>query len=262
MALNHTIKMLREQKGLTQQQLCERVGVSVLTIRNWESGAKSPSLNALRSLALTLGTSLDSLLDMPAVSPRIDFIMSKRERKLVEDYRLLDIHGQHAVDVICAAEKKRVEDMKKAPVESRSYTRFIPYFLTRSAAGFAFPSEDSAFDVIEVDSGLYPNADFAVSISGNSMLPYIHDGDVVFVHKTEELSNGDIGLFSVDGELLCKFYHVDKDNQVSLVSANPEFKNTNRYLSEESICAFRCFGKVLLNTRTDLPQYLDWTLNH
>ena len=53
---------LRKQKGLTQQQLAERVGVHVVQLRRYEAGTSQPTLDVVRSLAVALGISADALL--------------------------------------------------------------------------------------------------------------------------------------------------------------------------------------------------------
>jgi transcriptional regulator with XRE-family HTH domain len=53
---------LRKQKGMTQQQLAERIGVHVAQIRRYEAGTSQPTLDVIRSLAVALGVSADELL--------------------------------------------------------------------------------------------------------------------------------------------------------------------------------------------------------
>lgn len=45
-------------------------------------------------------------------------------------------------------------------------------------------------------------------IQGDSMEPYIHDGSVVYVNH-DPLRAGDVGIFCVDGDMLCKQYYRD-----------------------------------------------------
>lgn len=45
------IKQLREYRHLTQEQLAEKIRVSVGTIKNWENGTSEPSLSAAEDLA-------------------------------------------------------------------------------------------------------------------------------------------------------------------------------------------------------------------
>ena len=53
---------LRKQRSLTQQALAERVGVHVVQLRRYESGASQPTLDVIRKLAMALSVSADLLL--------------------------------------------------------------------------------------------------------------------------------------------------------------------------------------------------------
>ena len=52
----------RKAQSLTQQQLADRSGAHVTQIRRYEAGTSQPTLDVLRSLALALNVSADSLL--------------------------------------------------------------------------------------------------------------------------------------------------------------------------------------------------------
>lgn len=54
--------MARKSQSLTQQQLAEHSGAHVTQIRRYEAGTSQPTLDVLRSLALALNVSADSLL--------------------------------------------------------------------------------------------------------------------------------------------------------------------------------------------------------
>lgn len=110
--------------------------------------------------------------------------------------------------------------------------------------------------MILVDNTVPSEADFAVGIQGNSMYPYINDGDTVYVKKDTDLSIGDVGIFCVDGAMYCKQYYIDEERNLTLLSANPRFKHTNVYVSAESGSYVKCYGKVLLGRRIDLPDYI------
>ena len=53
---------LRKEKGFTQQQLAERVGVHVQQLKRYEGGVSQPTLDVIRNLAMALGVSSDQLL--------------------------------------------------------------------------------------------------------------------------------------------------------------------------------------------------------
>lgn len=56
------IRTLREQKGLTQKQLAERLCVSDKTVSKWETGRGLPDISILMELAAALGVSVPELL--------------------------------------------------------------------------------------------------------------------------------------------------------------------------------------------------------
>lgn len=53
------IRQLREEKGMTQQDLAAQVGVSQTAVCNWESGKAKPELPKAVRLADLFGVTLD-----------------------------------------------------------------------------------------------------------------------------------------------------------------------------------------------------------
>jgi 8-oxo-dGTP diphosphatase/putative hydrolase of the HAD superfamily len=70
--LGKRLQMARQKAGLTQQQLCQKAGLSFSTLTKIERGAiKAPSIFTIRAIAGVIGTSLDELVgDSPARSGR------------------------------------------------------------------------------------------------------------------------------------------------------------------------------------------------
>lgn len=62
MELNEKIQELRNQKGLTQEQLAEQLFVSRTAISKWESGRGYPSIDSLKEISKYFSISLDDLL--------------------------------------------------------------------------------------------------------------------------------------------------------------------------------------------------------
>ena len=56
------IAELRKEKGLTQQQLAERVGVHVQQLKRYEAGISQPTLDVIRNMAIAFGVASDQLL--------------------------------------------------------------------------------------------------------------------------------------------------------------------------------------------------------
>ena len=90
MKFNERLKSIREEKGLTQQQLSDRSGVSVRTIQNYESGSYSPRFGIVDKLAEALEFTSPELLGQSGmlVAEAADKGGSKNARemsKLVEE---------------------------------------------------------------------------------------------------------------------------------------------------------------------------------
>ena len=57
------IKKLRKEKGLTQQQLADKLNISFQAISKWETGETLPDTGLLLDLCNELGTTADALLN-------------------------------------------------------------------------------------------------------------------------------------------------------------------------------------------------------
>ena len=248
MDFGQRLKNLRIERGYTQKELGLTIGVSVVAIRSWEKNAKKPAMDALLSLGHAFNVSMDTLMDFHIGNvSNSTLILSQAEKSLLRNYQLLDSHGKKAVDTICALEVERVSSDQQKPeprkiinIEEVKAVRYMPHYTSPSAAGFSVP------DV----------ADYAVDIQGNSMEPYIHDGDMVYVQKDAELSVGDVGIFCVNGAMYCKQYYLDDERNLVLVSANPDLRESNIHVSADSGFSVTVCGKVLLDRRIGLPDYL------
>lgn len=261
MKFNDRLKALRTQASMTQKELSEKLNVSVVTIRNWELGSKSPSMSAIIALAKTLHVSTDYMLGV-APNQTMDYaLLNGKEKSLLSNYRALDSHSRRIVDTVCLLERQRASDEVRKTTTVFVHNpklkpnRYIPKYTTPSAAGFSVPLDGDDFEMILVDSNVPADADFAVTIQGDSMSPHILDGETVYVKKDVELLSGDVGIFSVNGAMYCKQYYTDEYENLTLVSFNPEQRHTNVYVSAESDSSVKCFGKVILNHRIPLPDY-------
>lgn len=66
MKIEEKLFQLRKEKGLSQEQLAEKLNVSRQTISKWETGETLPDIENLRNLALILEFSIDNMLDIEA----------------------------------------------------------------------------------------------------------------------------------------------------------------------------------------------------
>ena len=68
--LNDNIKMLRKNKGLTQEELSIRLNVVRQTVSKWEKGLSVPDAVMLQRIADVLDISVNQLLGSVAVSEK------------------------------------------------------------------------------------------------------------------------------------------------------------------------------------------------
>ena len=77
-SIGKTIKDLRKSRGLTQEELAERIGVTAQAISKWENESGMPDLSQIVPLAHIFGVSTDTLLGTGDTNKNED-VFSKRE---------------------------------------------------------------------------------------------------------------------------------------------------------------------------------------
>jgi len=254
MNLSKKIKTLRTGLSMTQKELGNAINVSSVSIGCWENGTKKPSVEAIVALAEVFNVTTDYLLNVKTIKNET-LVLFPNEKKLISEYRCLDDYGKRAVSIICSIEKDRLDSVREVKFHTIMQGKCIPRYITPSAAGVSMPIDGEDFEMIPVDSSVPQDADFAVKIQGNSMNPYIYDGDTVYVKRCNEISIGDIGLFCVEGAMYCKQYYIDNNRNLLLLSSNPDLKHTNIFITSDSTSEVRCYGKVIINGNINLPEY-------
>lgn len=248
MSIGQRLKQRRQELGLSQKELALRLGVSPAAVSNYESGQ-----NAVREdVLLKLFTVLDmepNYLYQDAYSGS-GFPVSVEEKKLVLKYRALSAAGRQTLQAVADAMTAYQAELEAAAPASEP--RQIPLYRCPAAAGYAAPVFGEDFDYIDVTGDVPRGADLAVRIQGDSMEPYIADGSVVYVNR-DPLTVGDVGIFCVDGEMLCKQYVRDGLGMVYLFSLNRARADADVVLPPSSGRSMACFGRVLLSVKPPIP---------
>ncbi len=65
MEIQEKLRTLREERGLTQEQLAERVLVTRQAVSRWETGETQPNTDTLRLLSREFDVSINTLLGAP-----------------------------------------------------------------------------------------------------------------------------------------------------------------------------------------------------
>ena len=89
------IALNRKNKGLTQEQLAEKLGVTNKTISRWETGKYMPDLSLLKPLSEELGITLNELLSGEKIKE--EKIVENTERNILNtiDYSSKKVENEH-----------------------------------------------------------------------------------------------------------------------------------------------------------------------
>lgn len=98
--IGNRIRKYREEFGLSQTQLAERIGVSNSRVSNWEQGINRPDADMLAEICMALNVSPSLLLGIQISSEELN----DRERKVIQEYRI-KTDMQHAVNVLLGIDK-------------------------------------------------------------------------------------------------------------------------------------------------------------
>ena len=96
--------------------------------------------------------------------------------------------------------------------------------------------DSNDYEMIEVESTVPGSTDYAVRISGDSMMPRFVDKQIIFVHEQPTLEEGEIGIFSLNHHA-----YVKKLGKGCLLSLNPHYPPIPIQEQDE----FKVFGRVV-----------------
>ena len=228
------IRFYREKSGMGQKAFAAAIGVTPNAVSNWEQGRSRPDVNLLPAIGKALEISLYDLYGekMPGVQ------LDEREKRLLDGYRGLNAGNRYAID-------RAVETLGLVQrAGSGRDIRALPLFERALAAGFGDPTEfeQEAEPIYLYSSPETERADYVFRVSGDSMEPEFHTGDLVLVRKNSDsapLRYGEVGAFIVGNETYIKIYEED-----GLHSLNSSYE-VLRFDEEDSVYLIgRVLGRV------------------
>ena len=116
----------------------------------------------------------------------------------------------------------------------------IDWFTLPASAGTGnILDSELAEELLVPESAEAEQADFVISVGGDSMEPTYHDGDKVFVEKCDSVDVGEVGIFVVNGDVYIK----ELGNQC-LISHNEKYKPIRIGEYDSVYCCGRVIGVV------------------
>ena len=246
MNIGERIVDLRSENGMTRVQLAEKLGIPMTTLRNYEIGTREPGHKFILDVAHVFNVTTDYLLGMTDEPNRNiavqNLLISKEEMEGIKKYRALDEHGKEIVELVLDKELERVNTQDDSEV-CFDRTAFRISEQPAAAGNGVYLGPESFYSAMVRSDALPRNAAFGVPVSGDSMEPKFHDGDILIV-STEKPQRGEVGIYTMDGQGYVK---VLGNNE--LISINPDYAPIR--MTEDIICN----GKVIGVLDKDDVQY-------
>lgn len=255
---------LRKENGYnTRNDFAEKLGIPSTTLRNYEKDEREPGHTFLKQISELFNVSVDYLLCLTDNKEVLNsFRLRVSEQEFIEKYRFVTEHspdGAEAVSYILDREYKVAKDLmdyddqltelKKSPtaivdIHTRQpqgvVKRFVEYFHSASAGSGVFILGNEVADQIEIpDTPENRKVDFAIKVSGDSMIPDYNDNDIVLVSQKAELNHGDVGIFIVNNNAYIKEY-----GKTELISRNPDADNIKISEYDNIVCMGKVVGKL------------------
>lgn len=233
------LRALMKMRGERQTYIARLLGVSRASVSAYCGGEQMPRMDKLQRLSGHFGVALRELIEERAAGAE-DCALSPADAI----YTRLDAEG-------------RRELLRYGRKLLAGSTAQIKHYTVPAAAGYAAPVAGEDYELLDRSALTPDGADFCITVHGDSMAPYISDGELVYIRRDAPLEEFDVGIFYVDGDVFCKQWCVDYSGTLHLLSANPLRQSANISIPRDCGRSCVCFGKVLLPQRLPRPSYLE-----
>lgn len=199
------IKELRMERGISQNQLAKKAGISQAGLSAIESTTKNPSMQTLQLIANALDVPVAQLTgDMPASFDNVSSLIPSSAGGI-----RIPVLGDVAAGI---------------PIEA--ITDIIDY---------------EEIPVSMAKSGDY----FGLRVKGKSMEPQILEGDVVIVRKQHDVESNDIAVVLVNGDSATVKRVKKREDGIVLIPFNPLYDPMYYSTDEISSLPLSIIGKVV-----------------
>lgn len=207
---------LREESGLTQDEIAKKLGVSKSTVGMWEIGKRLPSPELYEQIADFFNVDMDYLYGRTDIRQKLHY----------------DNDGVAYVPVVLPP----FPNIR--PITKQS----LPVLGEVACGEPKFMNEEIEFYADQLE-GIH--ADFVLIAKGDSMTgARIHDGDLVFIRKQEEVENGEIAAVAIGDEATLKrVYYYSNKSLLVLRAENPNYKDME--YSGQELEGVRILGKAV-----------------
>ena len=223
------LKSIMQEKGMEVSDVAREADIPYTSVKSiLERGIEKASYINICKICLALGTTPDELEKLAKSNIINNEFISLEDKQILDSLHKLDDLGRKHILYELNRESSRMSALKEQADrikeletilhQSSKINRIYPYLHKIACAGTGFYFDDIPSDTIEAP--YVEGADFIIGVSGDSMEPDYHDGDKLYVKKTEHLAIGDTGIFTIGNECYLKELGPD-----GLISRNPAYEN-------------------------------------
>lgn len=196
---NERLKKARKHEGLTQEKFGERIGLKQSQIKDIETAKQKVS---------------------PEIAELIEINFS------IDGWWLLTGKGEMLLN-----DEKHLPTIPNTALSTDVVSiNFYPDIY--AAAGYGAMNSHAYAEPMVIDRKFleqflnvrsYDTLDI-IHISGDSMEPYIHNGEYVIIERNQEAKNGETVIANINGEVYVKRFHSDPFKKwVKLISENKTY---------------------------------------
>ena len=169
-------------------------------------------------------------------------------------YDTLDSYGRDALRQLGQVEAARCADEARFLAESAPAPepKVINLFEDAAAAGLLLAVTGQSAVPYELGPADPPGAAYAIRVRGDSMEPWFPDGSIAFVNH-DQMADGDVGVFCVDGATVVKQWYVDALGVTYLFSLNRKRADADLVIGPGGGRSVVWQGRVITRRRFDLP---------
>lgn len=213
--IGEKIRTYRIQAKLTQEELAYKLDTKKATISNYETGYRTPQQDMLFKIAKVLDISINDLFPPTVV---------KNENSNIQAiYNQLEESRQKVVLETAQAQLQEQEQSDDKIVQFPVNKDVDLYGIMTAGYGTMNDGKAEPMETIQMPAKDVPaHYDLAFKVSGNSMYPTFENGEIIFVKKTTEVTNGMIGCVEINGDAFIKKMYVE-DGRLRLVSLNNDY---------------------------------------
>ena len=230
------IKKLKSEKKITNEQLSRMTGIPLGTLSKFLAGiSDSVKLSNIISVCNALDCSLDYIISGQPENTN-NYTLTPGEIKCISR----SVYGGVAADAGIIRNRGPVRRRYGEATGALGGKREIPLYDLPVSAGIGeYLDGESAESITIPRDKKTDGADFALRISGNSMEPKYHNGDVLLVESCDAVEVGEPCVYILDGNGYFKIFGGD-----CLISLNPEYGRILLKDFTEISCAGRVLGRL------------------